>query len=185
MADRLGAASAEVEQSLCGWTEQADTVRDQSDQLRASAGASAQILQALRKCHDAIDSKLKSSAWHGQMRRGEELSARLEQVLPRYESFEETVQAWMHQRVEADALVQRLEKMLAEAARATARLGRVGALMAGVAGKNGVAEAVESARQHDDAVRPIRGNGRRNTPRTDVEPVAWPKYRTHAQANAG
>jgi chromosome segregation ATPase len=183
--DRLRDTSAHVEQTLREWAGQAGCVQEQAEQLRASTASSGSILQALRKCHEAIDNKLKSPAWHGQLHRAEELTARLEQVLPNYQEFDETVQAWLEQRNQAGPLVQRLERLLAESARATARLGRVGALMAGVAAKGNIAEAIESARDHDEQLRPARGNGRKNGHRAQVQPVAWPKYRTHTQANAG
>lgn len=180
--DQLRDSSGRVEQVMREWVEQANGVRAQSDQLRTSAAASAGILKAMRTCHDAIDNKLKSAAWHGQLRRGEEVTARLEQVLPKFQEFEETVHAWQQERGRAEALVQHLEGLIAEAARATSRLGRVGALMAGVAGKNGVAQAVESARDQDEQARPTRGNGRRRNQGGDVEVVAWPRYNTHMNA---
>lgn len=182
---QVAESSSRIEQALQDWTEQSNHVQEQSDQLRASADTSAQILQALRKCHQAIESKLQSPAWHGQMRRGEELIARLEQVLPQYDSFEKRLQSWPQERLQADELIRRLEQMVAEAARATTRLGRVGALMAGVARRDGLAETLEAARRHDEQARPTRANGHRSPNRNPVQPVNWPKYRTHVQANAG
>ena len=182
MGSQLRDSSTHVEEIIRDWLNTARQVNEQSEQLRTSAVSSGSILQALRKCNETIDGKLKSPAWHGQLRRAEEIAARLEQALPHYAHVEETIQHWEKRRGEAEHFVDRLESLLAEAGKVTARLGRVGVMMAGVAGKaSSLAETVESARAHDEQLRPARSPGANGGNRA-VQDVDWPRYRTHAAA---
>jgi type II secretory pathway predicted ATPase ExeA/chromosome segregation ATPase len=182
---QLRDSSAQIEQVMRDWLGSAEQITEQSEQLKVSAAASGNILQALRKCNEAIDSKLKSPAWHGQLRRAEEIAARLEQALPQYLHVEETIQSWERQRADAEQFVNRLERLLGEAARVTAGLSQVGAMMAGVAGKaSDLAATVESARAIDEQRRPTKSrNGHKNG--RNVQDVNWPQYRTHATTAAG
>jgi chromosome segregation ATPase len=78
--DRLRASSAQIEQVLRDWLANADAVQQQSDQLRESAHMSAGVIQAIRKCHEAVDTKLKSKRWQTALKTSDLIASRLEQA---------------------------------------------------------------------------------------------------------
>lgn len=175
---QLRESAGQVEQVMRDWMAGADEVRGQSEQLRASAAAAGPILQALRKCNEVIDAKLKSPAWHGQLRRGEEIAARIEQAVPQYAHVEEVIHNWQNGRAEAEQFLARLESLLGEAAKITGRMGRVGAVMAGFAGRaSNLSETIENAREQDEQQRPSRPRRKNGQ---NVETIHWPRYRATA-----
>jgi len=80
IASHLHDASSHVQEVMKCWADNADKVDEQSRHLRASAETAARILDAMRKCHSALDRKLNSQRWQHELARGEAVAQKLEKA---------------------------------------------------------------------------------------------------------
>lgn len=204
MGDQLRSVSTNIEQIMRDWLTNAEQVQQQTAQLRESAESSANILQALRKCNESIDAKLKSKRWQSSLAAGEHITTRLEQAtsaarkaaeelhtaLDNYDQGREAFDSIAQQRVEAHQIAKHLAHLVAEARKSEGQLhhmtNRVGSIATGIAQKTaGLAELLESAREFDEQQRPIRGEAKTVGRKAEsVSTINWPKYRTHPAVRA-
>jgi uncharacterized coiled-coil DUF342 family protein len=164
------------------------------------------ILRAMQKCHNAIESKLSSQRWKMEMERGETLAERLEQstrlaekvtgqlnaALQDFERYQDQAEAWSQKRVEAQAITEKLRNQINEAQDVNDNFNnalnqRRNLLTAIAANTSGLVEVIESARHDDEMARPGNGKGGR-VPREvapkPVQPVEWQTARLHPAAGA-
>ncbi len=127
--DHLQGTSHQVRESLDQWTEQAQTVHEQTDQLRSSARVAATVLKAMQECSRAVDAKIKSQRWQTELQRGEQLVGRLEQAtaqaqtvcrqlqaaLADFETCEKRADDWQQRRIQAQQIGHRLTTLLSKA----------------------------------------------------------------------
>lgn len=74
---QVNEAGVRVEQALKGWREQAVEIHEQSESLKASAAAAAEVMQAMKRSVAAVDAKLKSPQWQRELDRGAGLAGQL------------------------------------------------------------------------------------------------------------
>lgn len=165
--------SSQVQEIMEDWTRQSGDVRDQADALRSSAETAKAILEAMKRCNQALDSKINSQRWTSELERGEALVSRLEQVISsgrltagRLESLlgdfdarRSEAEEWERRHGEVVKAADRLEQLVAqsreagnEVEKAVASRQRLIAAMARNASQ--LAEVIQSARIEDETERP-------------------------------
>jgi|GEM_PF-613904 len=188
--------ASQVREVMQDWAINAEDVQKQSDQLKSSATMATDILQAMQRCHSALDAKINSPRWKTEIARGEQLAERLEKVvndgrtlyqqlgnaLDDFEHSRDEAHAWTQKRGQAEQLTNQLSKLMTVADETTSRFKQ---MVSGIANNaSGLAAAIESARQFDETQRPTPTSAGQSAdttsqPTTKVDSVDWPKYRTH------
>jgi general secretion pathway protein A len=173
MTSHLHNTSARVQEVMQQWVEGADEVREQSEQLRASALKAGEILAAMQRCHEILDAKLNSQRWQSELQRGERLTARLEQasenartasqqltaLLADFDRARGDVDGWTRRQDQAQRLSDRLSHLLAQAEQAGRHIdktldGRKRLLGAIAKNTGNLVSMIQSARLDDEERRP-------------------------------
>jgi len=215
IASHLSNASTEVQQAMTVWLQNANEVRQQSEQLRTSAQMASRILEAMRKCHATLDQKLNSKRWQAELTRGEQLAGRLEQAtseakvvverlqaaLDDFEACEASAQEWTKNHQAARQTTDRLAKLLDAATKTSNQVDkslgqRKQALAAVARNTSRLVSIIDDARKNDEKQRPAtQPADAEDTPRptrparqripAQVAPINWPAFRTHTAAEVG
>lgn len=215
IASHLSNASTEVQQAMTVWLQNANEVRQQSEQLRTSAQMASRILEAMRKCHATLDQKLNSKRWQTELTRGEQLAGRLEQAtseakvvverlqaaLDDFEACEASAQEWTKNHQAARQTTDRLAKLLDAATKTSSQVDkslgqRKQALAAVARNTSRLVSIIDDARKNDEKQRPAtQPADAEDTPRptrparqripAQVAPINWPAFRTHTAAEVG
>ncbi len=215
IASHLSNASTEVQQAMNVWLQNANEVRQQSEQLRTSAQMASRILEAMRKCHATLDQKLNSKRWQTELTRGEQLAGRLEQAtseakvvverlqaaLDDFEACEASAQEWAKNHQAARQTTDRLAKLLDAATKTSNQVDkslgqRKQALAAVARNTSRLVSIIDAARKTDETQRPAAPPAdAEDTPRptrptkqripAQVAPINWPAFRTHTAAEVG
>ncbi len=166
-------AAGEVQQAMDVWLANSTEVRRQSEQLRTSAEVASRILDAMRKCHAALDQKLNSKRWQTELTRGEQLAGRLEQAtreatvvvdrlqaaLNDFEVCESSAEEWSRNHQAAQQTTQRLARLLAAASATSSRVDqslaqRKQVLAAVARNTSRLVSVIDEARRTDEQERP-------------------------------
>ncbi len=165
IAAHLHNSSSRVQEALQDWTSSAVEIREQSDQVRASARGASEVLAAMQRCHATIDSKLNSQRWRTELDRAEKLATRLEaatstardvcqQVLAALKDFDNCrsdTEGWQHRYKQARHVTEKLAKLLDQAGSVSAHLESRRHLLQAIArNTSGLAEVIEMARVVDE-----------------------------------
>ncbi len=172
---QLEDSARRVTEALAGWSENADAVRAQAEQLKTSARSSAGILKALQRCNDAV---------HDSLRQAEERQQEWAQRLARVEAVarRRLEEQSRQSRAQLDALVGHAEGVAEELRQLVDRGSEAGSAV-----KELLAAIARSAA--DMAGRPPArkigaADAEESTGRGPVVPVRWPELRTHGLAAA-
>ncbi len=172
---QLEDSARRVTEALAGWSENADAVRAQAEQLRASAGASAGILKALQRSNQALNDNLQQID-----RRQEEWEQRfLRAETAARQRLEEQSRRSLTQ---LDAAASRAEQVAEELRQLIDRGSDAGSAVQGL-----LAAIARSASEMAGrpAVRKAQAAGTEGPKgRGPVVPVRWPELRTHGLAGA-
>ncbi len=203
VATHLHTTSADARDVVREWKSAADQVRDESQQLRASAEMAAGILKAMKRCHDALDSKLNSHRWQTELTRGEDLARRLETsvndarnvcrqliaALHDFDACRTDVEAWSQRRQETAQVAQQLTRLLSDAQTASANIehtveNRKRLLAAIARNTSGLVEVIQAARLDDEQRRPTPGTAKVSTTPAvraspTVERIRFPEVTMH------
>ena len=188
---RLDHCAGQVSESLEAWSAGADLIRRESEQLTAGTRNAAELIGAMKKCHEAIDRKLRSQQWQNELARGEALATRLEQAavaagqaadrltaaITDAGRCAEVADQWAGRRDETLRLARTMAGLIKQAQAISGRFDRmtehVGSLMSGIAQKtSGLAEVIHSARDYDQQ-RPTRSPN----PEAVSERLQWPAFK--------
>ncbi len=191
----LNQNSDKVNHLLEQWNQRVETVQSQSDHLRDSAQKAGNVLQAMQKCNQVIDGKLKSPQWREELKQGEQLAARLEQAtrearsvghqlheaLQDFGECQKEAESWNNRQQQAVKISGQLAKLITAAETSSLKLEKSVAsrnrLIETIAQKTaGLAEVIQSA-QREDALnalenhssKSIQGNGQKK-----VHKIEWP-----------
>ncbi|NLX13004.1 MAG: AAA family ATPase [Phycisphaerales bacterium] len=136
VSEQLQHVSGQVQGALAQWNEQAQSIHEQTDQLRSSARVAANVLKAMQECSRVVDAKIKSQRWQTELQRGETLVGRLEQAtaqgqtvcqqlqaaLADFEACERQADDWNHNRQQAQQLGRQLASLLSQAQSSSSRM---------------------------------------------------------------
>jgi chromosome segregation ATPase len=197
-AAELNQSSERVNQLLNQWDERAGQVQAQTTQLRESAKKAGGIFQALQKCNQAIDAKLKSPKWREELKQGEQLASRLERVthearsaghqlqeaLQHFEECRNQAGEWQERHQQANKISKQLAKLVTMAEDSSQKLENSMAnrnrLIEAIAKNSAhLAEVIQSAQQEDVSNSSVHASspGRdRKSGHKEVRRIEWPAY---------
>ena len=173
--------ATQAQELMQEWRENSETVRAESEQLRTSANAAADILRAMQQCHVVLDAKLNSEAWQEELARGEDLTTRLERATHTAQTASQ--QVTHAARILCRQVKERASQLAVERAKFDKMVEHRGEMLSAIA-KNtaGLVEVIESARRADEQSRPApdaTSNGKGETDDDRVSPIDWRTFRTH------
>ncbi len=189
---QLKEVSTQIEDVMSEWSSNASAVKAQSDELRSSAGTARDLLQVMKRFHEALDAKLKSERWQSELERGEQLAARMEAAVQEARTIQQQLKAaGADSREERDRCLgeyemaksagDRLARLVDQADDATTKFkGLLSGIMRSTSNIN---EALSGARQADET-RSSRSSKEQEV--RSVRNVQWPTIRTsdmHEQAS--
>jgi len=182
IAAHLHNASAQVQEALHHWANNADRVQEQSQNLQQAAETAERILTAMRQCHAVMDRKLNSQRWQAELGRGEAVARKMEKttteavaaakqlnaVLRDFDRYQELAGDWAsrtqstRQTIEnmtgqAQQTVRQLSRLITEASTVGSKfeqsLNRRKQMLSAVAQNTSrLMELIDAARQADESV---------------------------------